>query len=128
MKSVATILIALSSMTAFAQSFDLSWNAVAGGGGTLSGGSFSVTATIGQPAVGEMSGGGFTVRAGFWPAVATPEPCPGDLNGDRAVNSSDLGILLGAWQAGAGGDLDGDHDTDSSDLGILLANWQNACP
>ncbi len=55
-------------------------------------------------------------------------PCPGDLNGDRSVDESDLGALLAAWQAGSGGDLDADGDTDESDLGLLLANWLNVCP
>ncbi len=54
-------------------------------------------------------------------------PCPGDLNGDRAVNESDLGLLLQAWQTSPGGDADGDGDTDESDLGILLQNWQQSC-
>ncbi|MFO0839763.1 MAG: hypothetical protein U1D55_14730 [Phycisphaerae bacterium] len=58
------------------------------------------------------------------PATA---PCPGDLNGDRVVNESDLGLLLQAWQQTAGGDADGDGDTDESDLGILLQNWQVQC-
>ncbi len=53
--------------------------------------------------------------------------CPGDLNGDNAVNESDLGLLLQAWQTTAGGDADGDGDTDESDLGILLQNWQVNC-
>ncbi|MFO0840481.1 MAG: M12 family metallo-peptidase [Phycisphaerae bacterium] len=55
-------------------------------------------------------------------------PCPGDLNGDRTVNEADLGILLAAWQSGAGGDLNGDGQTNEADLGILLANWQTVCP
>ncbi|MFO0839461.1 MAG: hypothetical protein U1D55_13175 [Phycisphaerae bacterium] len=54
--------------------------------------------------------------------------CVGDLNGDRVVDSADLGILLGAWQINAGGDLNGDNQTDSSDLGILLGAWQTTCP
>ncbi|MFO0838273.1 MAG: hypothetical protein U1D55_07065 [Phycisphaerae bacterium] len=54
--------------------------------------------------------------------------CAGDLNGDRVVNESDLGILLGGWQSGACGDLNGDGATSEGDLGILLANWQNTCP
>ncbi|MFO0838116.1 MAG: hypothetical protein U1D55_06270 [Phycisphaerae bacterium] len=61
-------------------------------------------------------------------AGGATSPCPGDLNNDRAVNETDLGILLAAWQAGAGGDLDGDSDTDEADLGILLANWGQVCP
>jgi hypothetical protein len=58
--------------------------------------------------------------------VPTPMPCPGDLDGDRSVSSSDLGQLLSAWGTSAG-DLDGDGVTNSSDLGVLLAGWGN-CP
>jgi hypothetical protein len=54
--------------------------------------------------------------------------CPGDLNGDRVVDHSDLGILLAAYGVDDGGDLDGDGDTDQSDLGALLANYGDNCP
>jgi hypothetical protein len=54
--------------------------------------------------------------------------CPGDLDGDRRVGQSDLGLLLAAFGVTARGDLDGDGDTDQADLGILLANWQRVCP
>ncbi|MFO0839794.1 MAG: sialidase family protein [Phycisphaerae bacterium] len=59
--------------------------------------------------------------------IPSGQPCPGDLDGDRDVDSSDLGILLSAWMSSGAGDLDGDGDTDSSDLGILLANWGRIC-
>ncbi len=65
-------------------------------------------------------------RATCSPPIGTA--CPGDLNGDRNVNESDLGLLLASFLTGPGGDLDGDLDTDESDLGILLANWLNVCP
>ncbi|MFO0839522.1 MAG: S8 family serine peptidase [Phycisphaerae bacterium] len=55
-------------------------------------------------------------------------PCPGDLDGDREVGTSDLGILLAAWDVDAGGDLDGDGVTGASDLGILLGYWDVVCP
>ncbi len=61
-------------------------------------------------------------------ALPQAAACPGDLNGDRSVNESDLGLLLQSWQSGPGGDADGDGDTDESDLGILLQNWQVTCP
>ncbi len=54
--------------------------------------------------------------------------CPGDLNFDRNVNESDLGILLSAWKESAAGDLDRDGHTRESDLGILLSAWQTNCP
>ena len=53
--------------------------------------------------------------------------CPGDLNGDLAVDQQDLGILLAAFGVSGDGDLDGDGDTDQSDLGILLAAFGTSC-
>ncbi|MFO0837634.1 MAG: hypothetical protein U1D55_03845 [Phycisphaerae bacterium] len=59
-------------------------------------------------------------------------PCPGDANGDRAVNESDLGILLQNWlqtvAPGTLGDVTGDSVVNESDLGVLLQNWQHTCP
>lgn len=54
--------------------------------------------------------------------------CPGDLNGDRVVDLSDLGIVLSAYGLNANGDLDGDGDTDLSDLGIVLSAYGSTCP
>src|SRR5262245_53701599 len=59
-----------------AQSFSIDWYTVDGGGGTSSGGNYSVTGTIGQPDAGAtMSGGNYTVAGGFWSyaaAIQTP--------------------------------------------------------
>ncbi len=47
-----------------------------GGGGTSTGGVYSVTGTIGQPDAGTMSGGTYTLQGGFWgviAAVQTPD-------------------------------------------------------
>ncbi len=57
-----------------------------------------------------------------------PQPCPGDLDCDRMVGQSDLGILLAAWGDTDTCDLDCDGDIDQSDLGILLAHWGEVCP
>jgi len=56
-----------------------------------------------------------------------PQPCPGDLDCDRDVDESDLGILLAAWHVSADGDLNCDGDTNHADLGILLAHWGDTC-
>jgi hypothetical protein len=45
---------------------------IAGGGGESAGGNFRVHGTIGQPAVAMLSGGGFTLRGGFWYGEGEP--------------------------------------------------------
>lgn len=51
--------------------YALDWHTIDGGGGTSTGGGYSVTGTIGQPGAGlTLSGGDFTVVGGFW-AVPT---------------------------------------------------------
>ncbi len=54
--------------------------------------------------------------------VASGFPCPADLSGDRNVDSTDLAIMLAAWD-GSEADLDGDGNVGSGDLAILLAAW-----
>ena len=52
--------------------------------------------------------------------------CPADLNGDRTVAGSDLGLLLGNWAGTGIGDVNNDGVVDGSDLGSLLGAW-GAC-
>lgn len=56
-------------------------------------------------------------------------PCFGDLNDDRAIDSADLGLLLGSWgNAGdPAADLNDDGIVDSADLGLMLGVW-GRCP
>jgi hypothetical protein len=71
------ICLALASLSALAAlgQFSIGWYRVAGGGGTSSGGAYSVTGTAGQPgALGEPSGGGFSVAGGFWSLYALGTP------------------------------------------------------
>lgn len=60
---------------AFGQ-YSIDWSTIDGGGGTSTGGVYSVSGTIGQPDAGTMSGGNYTLQGGFWgiiAAVQTPE-------------------------------------------------------
>lgn len=50
----------------FAQSYNIDWSTVDGGGGTSTGGVYSVSGTIGQPDAGTMSGGNYSLAGGFW--------------------------------------------------------------
>ncbi len=62
--------VTVSATSLFAQSYSIDWYTVDGGGGTSTGGVYSVTGTIGQPDADAMSGGNYTVVGGFWGTVA----------------------------------------------------------
>ena len=50
--------------------YTIDWFTVDGGGGTSTGGVYSVSGTIGQPDVGKMRGGSFAIEGGFWGLLA----------------------------------------------------------
>jgi hypothetical protein len=56
--------------SAQAQSYSINWYKVAGGGGTSSGGTYSLSGTIGQADAGStMNGGNYTLTGGFWSLI-----------------------------------------------------------
>lgn len=58
--------------------------------------------------------------------VPPPPPCPADLDGNGAVDGSDIAVVLGNWGT-PGADLTGDGTTDGADLAVVLGAW-GACP
>ena len=99
--SILLIGFATGAEVAHAQ-YDLSWYTIDGGGGTSSGGAFSVSGTVGQfdaqpPPV--MSGGGYSATGGFW-AVANVCTCPGDLDGDHQLTGLDIQRFVTCYIAG----------------------------
>jgi hypothetical protein len=64
--SLFTALVMFASF-ARAQSYSLEWFTIDGGGGTSTGGGYSLSGTIGQPdAGGPMTGGNYSLTGGFW--------------------------------------------------------------
>jgi hypothetical protein len=57
-------------LRALGQSYVLDWSTIDGGGGTSTGGTYTVSGTIGQPDAGTMSGGNYTLQGGFWGVIA----------------------------------------------------------
>jgi hypothetical protein len=54
-----------------AQQYSIDWYKVAGGGGTSTGGTYSVSGTIGQhDAGGPMTGGNYSLTGGFWALIS----------------------------------------------------------
>lgn len=61
--------------------------------------------------------------------LAMPRRRPSDINRDGAIDTADLGLLIGAF-GGSGflADLNDDGAVDTADLGILLGDFQEAAP
>ena len=58
--------LAMVAIVAQAQNYTVDWFTMDGGGGTSTGGVYSVSGTIGQPDAGRLSGGSYTLDGGFW--------------------------------------------------------------
>ena len=61
---------------AMAQSYSIDWYKVSGGGGTSSGGTYTLSGTIGQPDAGPAMGNGanYSLTGGFWAIYAVNVP------------------------------------------------------
>jgi len=60
------LIILILSATTQAQPYTLTGWTIGGGGGTGTGGEFSLSGTIGQLDAGNMAGGDYTLTGGFW--------------------------------------------------------------
>ena len=79
--------------TASAQTYELDWFTIDGGGGISEGGPFSVAGVIGQPEAGSSSAGEFAVEGGFWGAETMEEP----IEAPRLSIVRGAGAVLIAW-------------------------------
>ncbi len=66
----AAFVMAMMAVAVCGQNYTVDWLTIDGGGGTSTGGVYSVTGTIGQPDAGRMSGGNYSVDGGFWGIIA----------------------------------------------------------
>lgn len=71
-----------------AQSFSIDWFTIDGGGGTSTGGVYSLSGTIGQPDAGKMSGGTFSIDGGFWGIIAAVQTPGGPLLSIERIGSA----------------------------------------
>jgi hypothetical protein len=115
---VAGVVLALAP-DAHAQ-FSMNWYTIDGGGGTSSGGSFTIRGTIGQHDAGIMSGASLQLAGGFWGGATAPG-CPADLDDgsgtgtpDGGVTIDDLVYFITAFNLG---DIEADLDDDGLDPG-----------
>ena len=64
------LVLALMALAVRGQNYTVDWHTIDGGGGTSTGGVYSVSGTIGQPDAGRLSGGDYSVEGGFWGIIA----------------------------------------------------------
>src|SRR5436189_3631540 len=97
---IALSLLTMISATVLAQSYSIDWFTIDGGGGTSTGGVYSVSGTIGQPDAGRMSGGNYTLDGGFWGIIAAVQT-PGSplLRVARTITNT----VLVAWPSSVTG-------------------------
>ncbi len=101
MKAILLFLGLFFSLAAFAQEYSLDWHRISGGGGTSSGGQFTVSGTIGQAeAGGALTGGGYSVTGGFWSFISVVQT-PGAPTLRIFMTKTNTAVL--AWAAASTG-------------------------
>jgi hypothetical protein len=81
-------------LAGFSQTYSIDWYKIAGGGGTSTGGTYTVSGTIGQPdASGQMSGGTYSVTGGFWSLISVVQTAGAPL---LTVARNGNGVLV-SW-------------------------------
>ena len=71
MKKIILLLSLMVPVAGLAQQYSIDWYKIAGGGGTSTGGAYSVSGTIGQhDAGGPMTGGSYSLTDGFWALIS----------------------------------------------------------
>ena len=97
--------------------YAIGWFTVDGGGGTSTGGVYSVSGTIGQPDAGKMSGGSYTIEGGFWGILAVvPTPDAPLLTIFRTPTNT----VAITWPSPST-----DWILQQNTNGVSLANWSN---
>jgi len=96
--------------------YAIDWSTIDAGGGTSTGGVYSVTGTVGQPdaSVTTMTGGPYSLTGGFWTIYAVPTPGAPLLT---ITLNSQLSTVTVSWPSpSAGWDLQQNTD-------LNMANW-----
>ncbi len=109
----------------FAQTYDLTWHSIDGGGGFSAGGSFELEGTIGQPDAGILTGGNFELSGGFWAGGVPQCACLGDMNADGDRNGADITAFVGCVIQGGSclcADVNGMNGVTLADVTVFVSD------
>jgi hypothetical protein len=101
-----------------AQSYAIDWYTIDGGGGTSTGGVYSVSGTIGQPDAGKMTGGNYAINGGFWGILAVLQTPGAPL---LSIARTTTNTVVVFWPSPSTGFVL-QHNTNS----VASINWSNA--
>lgn len=106
-------------VTVSAQNYTTDWYTIDGGGGTSTGGVYSVSGAIGQPDAGPtMSSGNFTVDGSFWGIIAALQMPGAPLLSIARTTTNTVAV---SWPSPSPG-----WTLQQNTNGIATVNWSNA--
>ena len=121
MKTLSVFLwAAVLALTAFAartQSYSIGWFTVDGGGGTSTGGVYSVSGTIGQPDAGHMAGANYAIDGGFWSFISAVQTPGSPLLTIARTTTNTVAV---SWPSPSTG-----FTLQQNTNGIATVNWSN---
>ena len=99
--------------------FNIDWFTIDGGGGTSTGGVYSVSGTIGQPDANStpMAGGNFSLTGGFWSLLSTVQS-PGAPLLTILLTSTNTALIT--WPSPSSG-----FTLQQNTNGLGTLNWSN---
>lgn len=114
------LLASASCFPAWGQQYSINWYKVAGGGGTSTGGTYSVSGTIGQhDAGGPMTGGNYSLTGGFWALISVVQ-----TSGAPTLYISHSGNAVTVyWQAVSGWTLHQNGNIANTNGWSLNSSW-----
>jgi hypothetical protein len=99
---LAVLLMGNLPSSALAQTYSIDWCSVDGGGGTSTGGVYSVSGTIGQPDAGVLTGSNFRLDGGFWGIITAVQSSGSPL---LRIQLTTTNSVIIAWPASSTGFL-----------------------
>ena len=107
----------LAATCGLAQNYSIDWSTIDGGGGTSTGGVYTVSGTIGQPDAGAMSGGTYTLQGGFWGLIAAIQTPGAPL---LTITHTTTNAVVVSWPSTATG------FTLQTNTSLATASWGNS--
>lgn len=90
------LLLFITASSVRTQNFSIDWHTIDSGGGTSTGGVYSISGSIGQP----MSGGSYSLAGGFWGIISTVQTPGAPL---LAIRRTPTNAVMVSWPSSSTG-------------------------